>query len=207
MADQASLRAPIGLQEASKRLSDGFRVEDAIRTPFGTDFWLQIESLGPKKSLKSLQRSSKYKVLLFSALIVFGPRFETLLGCFGEGIWPPINSKPVSSVPSGRPRADSTTTIVLLSAWARPKRGRQGSKMKIFQERTLISWHVKPTLQHQDKDSQNNAVQRHATSSHRKHKGQAIANGSDSPCDKFHTAVTLTTMAVSTANVFVRAVI
>ena len=68
---------------------------------------LQKESLGPKKSLKSLQLSLKIKVLLFSALIVFGPRFGTLLGSFWEGIWPQAMLKPVSSVASGRPRAVS----------------------------------------------------------------------------------------------------
>ena len=35
---------PRALQEASKRLSEGFRVEYANRTPFWTHFWLQKES-------------------------------------------------------------------------------------------------------------------------------------------------------------------
>ena len=43
--------------------------------------------------MKSLQLSLKIKVLLFSALIVFGPRFGTLLGSFWEGIWPPGNAE------------------------------------------------------------------------------------------------------------------
>ena len=37
---------PRALQEASKRLLDAFRVEDAIRTPFWTHFWLPKETPG-----------------------------------------------------------------------------------------------------------------------------------------------------------------
>ena len=48
---------PRALQETAKRLSEGFRVEDAIRNPFGTHFWHQKESSGPKQPLKSLQLS------------------------------------------------------------------------------------------------------------------------------------------------------
>ena len=48
---------PRALQEASKRFSRGFRVEDAIRIPFGTHFGLQKESPGRQQSLESLQLS------------------------------------------------------------------------------------------------------------------------------------------------------
>ena len=39
--------APRALQEASKRLSEGFRVDDAIRTPFWTHLLLTQENLRP----------------------------------------------------------------------------------------------------------------------------------------------------------------
>ena len=54
-----------------KRLLDAFSVDDTIRTPFWTHFWCQEGALRHEKSLKSLQLSSKIKVLQFSALIVF----------------------------------------------------------------------------------------------------------------------------------------
>ena len=38
---------PRALQEGSKTLSEGIRVEDAIRIPFWTHFWLEEETLRP----------------------------------------------------------------------------------------------------------------------------------------------------------------
>ena len=46
-----------------------------------------------QKIIKILAAVVKIKVLLFSALIVFGPRFGTLLGSFWESIWPPGNAE------------------------------------------------------------------------------------------------------------------
>ena len=103
---ERSKRLRRALQEASKRPSEGFRVEDAIRTPFGTHFWLPKVSSGPKKKLKSLQLSVILVVSPFSAWTAFGLHFWTLLGPFWEGIWPPRWLKSVSSAPLGRPRAD-----------------------------------------------------------------------------------------------------
>ena len=68
----------------------------------------------------------------FSARIVFGPGFGTLLGFFWEGIWPPGNSKSVSSVPSGRPRADPR---LLFSAPRASKSAPRG-----VQERFIRLW-------------------------------------------------------------------
>ena len=75
-------KAPRALQEAPKRLSDAFRVEDAIRSPFWTDFGLQNEPLGPYKARNFVIHSSNFKVLHVSARIAFGPRFGLLLGLF-----------------------------------------------------------------------------------------------------------------------------
>ena len=47
------------LQEASKRLLDAFRVQDAIRISSWTHFWPPKESLIPQKALTSLQQSLK----------------------------------------------------------------------------------------------------------------------------------------------------
>ena len=123
---------PRALQEASKRLSEGFRVEDAIRIPFWTHFWLQKESLGANKSLKSLQPSLKIKVLLFSALIVFGPRFGTLLGSFWEGIWPPGNAE--TSLLGGLGPSKSRFQLLF---WA-PKASK--SAPRGIQERPIRPW-------------------------------------------------------------------
>ena len=54
-------------QEASKMLSDGFRVEDAIRIAFGTHFGLQKESLGLQKSRKSCVLCMSFVMLPFLA--------------------------------------------------------------------------------------------------------------------------------------------
>ena len=67
-----------GFQEGSKRLSEGFRVEDAIRTPFGVYFWLRTESRGPKQSRKSYRRYAFFVVFTFSACFGFGASFWTL---------------------------------------------------------------------------------------------------------------------------------
>ena len=69
---------PRALQEASKRPSEGFRVEDAIRTPFWTHFGPQKKSSGPQKSKKNLG-----KTMLFKEIAIFSSdRFWT-------SIWDP----------------------------------------------------------------------------------------------------------------------
>ena len=98
-------RGPRALQEASKRLSAGFRVEDAIRIRFWTHFWLQKESPGPQKSLKFIELWLKTKVSPFSAWINFGPHFGTLLGSILGASWTPRWLKPVLGIVLGRPRA------------------------------------------------------------------------------------------------------
>ena len=98
---------PSALQEAPKRLSDAFRVEDTIRGPFCTSFGLQNEPLGPYKARNFVIHSSNFKVLHVSARIAFGPRFGTLRGLSWGPIWAQRLLKPISSVPLGRPRADS----------------------------------------------------------------------------------------------------
>ena len=97
---------PRALQEAPKRILDAFRVEDAIRTLFGTHFGLRKQRFGPQKSKKSFGELTFFAVSTFSALFGFG----TSLGILWEFLWgsirPPGHLKPVSSAPLGRPRAD-----------------------------------------------------------------------------------------------------
>ena len=116
------------LQEGFKRLSEGFRVEDAIRNPFWTHFWLQKESSGPQKSLKSLQLSVIVVLSPFSAWTAFGLRFWTLLGSFC--IWPPGKLKTVSSVASDRPRADPQLLFGGPEASKSGPRGQLGVKIR-----------------------------------------------------------------------------
>ena len=72
------------LQECPKRLPRGFRTPSASKMRFGPHFGPTFGTpkrpWAPEKSLESLQLSLKIKVLPFSAWIVFGPRFGTLLG-------------------------------------------------------------------------------------------------------------------------------
>ena len=70
-------RVPRALQEASKRLSEGFRVEDAIRTPFWSHFGLTKKTLGPQKSRKSYGRYAFFEMFTFSACFGFGTSFWT----------------------------------------------------------------------------------------------------------------------------------
>ena len=69
---------PRALQEASKRLSEGFRVEDAIWTQLGFHFWLRKKSRGPQKSKKSNGKSTFFVVFTFSARFGLGASFWTL---------------------------------------------------------------------------------------------------------------------------------
>ena len=80
--------APRAIQEALKRLSEGFHVEDAIRNPFWTRFKCQNGALGPQKSLKSCVLSSKIKVSQFSARVASGTRFGDLPGSVLVPCWP-----------------------------------------------------------------------------------------------------------------------
>ena len=73
---QERLRA---LQEASKRLSEGFRVEDAIRTPFGTHFGLQKVSPGTSKINEFCETFIKFQGFAIFRL----DRFRT-------SIWDPL---------------------------------------------------------------------------------------------------------------------
>ena len=63
------------LQEASKRLSDGFRVEDAMRIPFWIYFGLQKETLGLQKSRKSFILSMYFYGFPIFSSVRFGCKF------------------------------------------------------------------------------------------------------------------------------------
>ena len=58
---------PRALQEALKRLSEDFRVEDTIRTPFSTYFWLQKVSLGPQQPRKNIRKTTVFEDLTILA--------------------------------------------------------------------------------------------------------------------------------------------
>ena len=124
-------KAPRALQEAPKRLSDAFRVEDTIRSPFCTNFGLQNEPLGPYKSRNFVIRSPNFKVLHVSARITFGPRFGTLWGLFWGPIWAQRLLKPISSVPLGRPRADSDQFFSAPKVSKSAPRGIQEAKRRL----------------------------------------------------------------------------
>ena len=99
------LSGPRAPQEASKRLSEGFRVEDAMRIQFWTHFWLQKESLRLKKSKKNLGKTMVFKKSAFSALTAFRPRFSTLLASLLGVFWPPRWLKSLLEFLLERPRA------------------------------------------------------------------------------------------------------
>ena len=97
---------PRARQEASKRLSEGFRVEDTIRIPFWSYFWLEKESPRHEKSRKSFGVSTFFKVSPFLAGAAFGPRFWTLLASLLGAFCPPRWLKPLLEFLLERPRAD-----------------------------------------------------------------------------------------------------
>ena len=72
--------APRAIQEAPKRYSEASASKIRFGPHFGPTFGPPKRPRAPEKSLESLQLSLKIKVLPFSAWIVFGPRFGTLLG-------------------------------------------------------------------------------------------------------------------------------
>ena len=78
-----------GLHERSMKALRGFLRASASKmrsgSHFGPTFGPPKRPRAPEKSLESLQRSLKIKVLPFPAWIVFGPRFWTLLGTFLGG--------------------------------------------------------------------------------------------------------------------------
>ena len=71
---------PRALQEGSKRLSEGFRVEDAIRNPFWTHFWHQKESSGLKKIIKILATVGDFSGFAIFSLDRFRTSFFDLPG-------------------------------------------------------------------------------------------------------------------------------
>ena len=98
------------LQERSKRLPRGFLRAPASKMRFGSHFGPTLASKKRAWDLKNqehvVRHPTIFETLQLSAWITFGPRFGPLLGPFWVPIWPPGNSKPVSLVPLGRPRAD-----------------------------------------------------------------------------------------------------
>ena len=92
----------------------------------------------------------------FSAWTAFGPRFRTLLGSFWEDIWPPINSKPVSSVASGRPRAVSNYFLGGPKASKSAPRG--------IQERSIRPWKPSSGISSLSKSSKRPPRRRQETS-------------------------------------------
>ena len=79
---------PRALQEASKRVPEGFRVEDAIRTPFWNHFGGQKRDPGTSKTIKILAKVVKnqgFAILSLDRFLtsILGPSWALFGRVFG----------------------------------------------------------------------------------------------------------------------------